>query len=174
MGEFRRNMDRGPAFPSKRGIDISFVGQQQNRDVGVGIATGKSAQVKSLFEQVSPYWDHNMGYGKLGTAAVRAGDYDIAESYFVKLRKSYADWHRCAEMDLWAEIWAKRGRTVEAHAILVECLKQILEESKTVKGSDKKLFEEWFQQHRSTYLKLFPGKGDASLVGCGIPTSTLH
>ena len=136
------------------------------------VATSQSTKVGKLIDEVSPYWDHNLGYGKLGTAAFRSGHYDIAERYFTKLRQSYKDWTRGEEMGLLAEIWLKRGRIEEARALLIECLKSLLDESKTATGSDRKLFEKWFQQHRSTYLKLFPERGDASLRKNGIPPTT--
>jgi tetratricopeptide (TPR) repeat protein len=138
------------------------------------VSAGRGKQVETLIEQFAPSWDHNRGYGKLGSAAFRCGSYDIAERYFEKLRQSSQDWQRAEEMSLLAEIWVKRGQAENAHALLLECLKGLLEESKTATGSDRKRFEDWFQHHRSTYLRLFPDRGDADLQKNGIPATTLR
>jgi hypothetical protein len=75
-------------------------------------------------------------------------------------------------MGLPTEIWFKQGRSDDAHSLLIDCLKRLLEESKTAPGSDRKLFEDWFQRHRSTYLKLFPNRADAGLEKNEIPATT--
>ncbi len=124
-----------------------------------------------MIEQFAPYWDHNLGYGKLATAAFHSGNFDIAERFILKLKQSQ-NWERAKEIGFLAEIWHNRGKTEEAHARLIECLKRLIEESKTANGSDRNLFEKWFQQHRSTYLKLFPDKGEETLEKNGIPTTT--
>ena len=99
---------------------------------------------------------------------------DLAKvfQYLERLRQASKDWPRSEEMGLLAEIWFKQGRTDDAHALLIDCLKRLLEESKTATGSDRKLFEDWFQRHRSTYRKLFPNRADASLEKNGIPATT--
>jgi tetratricopeptide (TPR) repeat protein len=150
------------------------LGKHFERYVDALVATGRSKQVETVIEQFAPGWDHNLGYGKLGRAAFRCGSYDLAGRYFEKLRQSSKDWQRAEEMGLLAEIWVKRGQTEKAHALLVECLKRLLEESKTATGSDRKRFEDWFQHHRSTYLRLFPESGDAGLQKDGVPSTTLR
>ena len=142
------------------------------RYVDVLVAAGRSAKVESLIAEFAPRWDHNRGYGKLGTAAFRCGRYAIAERYFQKLRESNENWPRNEEMSLLAEIWVKQGRAEDAHSLLLDCLKKLLEESKSATGSDRKLFEDWFQHQRAAYLRLFPDRGDASLAKEGIPPST--
>ena len=124
-----------------------------------------------MIAQFSQHWDHNLGYGKLGKAAFHCGQYDIAEPYFAKLRQS-ENWAHGDDMSFLAEIWVKHGRTVEAQTLLVDSLKCLLEESKTATGSDRKLFEDWFQHHRSTHLRLFPDRGNAGLTKSDIPSTT--
>lgn len=149
------------------------LGEQFDEYVAGLIATGQSARVKPLIDELAPVWNHNYGYGQLGAAAFHCGDHDTAEYYFLKLRASMQDWRRSETMDLLAEIWAKRGHLEQSQSLLIECLKHVLEESKTAKGSDRKLYEQWFQSHRSAYLRLFPEKGAATLAAYGIPTTTL-
>ena len=137
------------------------------------IALNRQAEVPALVEKFRPYWGHNLGYGKLGSAAFQSGHDELAESFFLKLRHSYADWCRCDEMGFLAEIWKKRGRSEEAQTLLIDALKGLQEEWHTATGSDRKLFEDWFQTRRSTYLKLFPEHGDTELRRQGIVPSPL-
>ena len=76
-------------------------------------------------------------------------------------------------MGFLAEIWKKRGRSEEAQTLLIDALKGLQEEWHTATGSDRKLFEDWFQTRRSTYLKLFPEHGDTELRRQGIVPSPL-
>jgi hypothetical protein len=133
------------------------------------IATGRASAVPTVINLFAPYWDHNLGYGQLGNAAYLVEAFDTAEHYFAKLRGAYENWYRAEEMSLLAEIWQRRGRTRDAHDLLIECLQKLAVESATATGSDRKLFEQWFQAHRATYLRLFPEKGQAALAGYGIP-----
>jgi hypothetical protein len=138
------------------------------------VATGRTASVEAVIEALAPHWDHNLGYGKLATAAFRCGLFDVAEGYCVRLRQSMAEWHRSEAMSLLAEIWFGQGRREDAHGLLVDCLKELLADSETATGSDRALFEDWSQRHRATYLRLFPERGDATLSEHGIPPTTRH
>ena len=123
---------------------------------------------------LAPLWDHNSGYGRLGKAAFKCGEHSLAESFFLKLRANYDDSHRSEEMGLLAEIWCKRGKQEDAKSLLIDCLRKLVDESKTATGSDKGLFENWFQNQRGTLLSLFPSEGETALAASAIPRSTLN
>ena len=97
----------------------------------------------------------------------------MAESFLLKARDKCANWERSEEMGSLAQIWCQRGRPDEAKALLLDCLRRLLAESKTATGSDKQLFENWFQNQRAALLRLFPSGGEADLAAGGIPGSTL-
>ena len=121
---------------------------------------------------LAPKWQHNLGNGKLGTAAFRAGDWDTAETFFLQLKDGLEAWVRCDEMDMRAEIWVQRGERPEARALLLACLKGMLAESREATGSDRQSCEEYLQMHRRAFLKLFPTS--ASDLACqSIPETTL-
>ncbi len=147
------------------------LGDHFDEYVNAIVATGQPAKVDRLITQVAPYWDHNLGYGKLGKGAFECGRHDLAETYFLKLRQA-ENWARGEDMSFLAEIWTKRGRNEEARSLLLDCLKRLLEESKSATGSDRQLFERWFQRHRTTYLRLFPDHPESELQKAGIPNTT--
>lgn len=133
------------------------------------IANGRGEEFNELHQLFAPYWDHNLGYGLLGSAAFKVGQLDVAESYFDKQRHGVDDYCRYAEMSLLAEIWCGRGDTDEARDLLVDCLKQLvtlIAESEYT--SDRQMFAEEFQAHREAYLRLFPDN-ESSLSQHGIP-----
>jgi hypothetical protein len=132
----------------------------------------RSSEIATVIGYFEPYWKHNLGYGKLGKAAFRAREFELAERFFLSLRDSYKNWYRSEEMDHLAEIWHQRGAAADAQALLVECLRQILGESRDAHGTDKNLVEGWFQEHRSTFLRLFPEMGEAELTRLGIPPTS--
>jgi hypothetical protein len=136
------------------------------------IEKDRRSDVIGVIELFAPHWQHNLGYGTLGKAAFKASDDKTAERYFVKLRASYDDWYRGEEMSLLAECWHRQGRADEADKLLIECLKRLAADSKKATGSDRKLDEDWFQRHRTTYLRLFPQLGATRLAENGIPEST--
>jgi hypothetical protein len=152
--------------------DFNPLGEAFEKYVESLAASGRHADVDAVIEVFSPHWDHNLGYGKLGTAAFRCERFELAERYFIQLKSSMPAWHRSETMGFLAQIWHRNGRTEDAHELLVECLKRLLDESQSATGSDKKLFEDWFQNHRSTYLQLFPERGDAALAEHRIPRTT--
>jgi hypothetical protein len=136
------------------------------------IELNRTPEVPALIERFRPYWKHNLGYGTLGIAAYRAGQIALAEQFFVTLRESYKDWGRAEEMDKLAEIWHAKGRVDDAHRLLIEAMRQLLEESRTATGSDRDQYEEWYQSRRSTFNRLFPERGDAELSRQGLARST--
>jgi hypothetical protein len=153
---------------------FSPLGEAFDSYVDALIELNRQADVPALLEKFRPHWAHNLGYGKLGTAAFKSGHEQIAESFFVKLRRSMPkDWCRSDESGFLAQIWKRQGRSEEAHTLLIDALKGLQEQSRAATGSDRKLFEEWFQTRRSTYLQLFPERGDDELGRHGIASSTL-
>ncbi len=134
---------------------------------------GGEEKLSATIHLLAPHWDHNSGYGKLGRAAFNCGDHVLAEEFFLKLYQNYGDCHRSEEMGFLAEIWCARGEHENARKLLVDCLSKLLAESKTATGSDKQLFEKWFQNQRRALLKLFPSETSALCMAHGIPDSTL-
>lgn len=139
--------------------------------VDAWIELGRAASVRAAIDLFAPHWQHNSGYGTLGAAAFRAGLDELAEAFLLRLKAGYKDWRRSKEMSLLAELWHRRGRSEEARALLFDCLVGLLGESRRAKGSDRRLFEEWFQTHRRTFLRLFPEAAD-ELARRGIPACT--
>ncbi len=135
--------------------------------------TGGERRLDAVIRSVAPYWDHNAGYGKLGRAAFDCGNHPVAEEYFLKLLQNYKDSHRSPEVALLAEIWCARGDDGNARKLLVDCLGKLIAESKSATGSDKQLFEKWFQNQRQALLKLFPTEMPALCEEYRIPASTL-
>ena len=137
------------------------------------IETGSASEVRTIVRTLEPRWDHNSGYGALGKASYACGDLETAERLFVKLRSSYNDWERSDAMDLLAKIWHGQGRSDDARRLLADCLKELAGDAKAATGSDRKLYEEWYQNRRKTYLELFPD-GEETLHDLGLPASTLN
>lgn len=135
-----------------------------------GERSGKStAHVTELIETFSPHWDHNLGYGKLGTAAYKVGLSDDAERFCLKLRDGLDSAHRCEEMSILAEIWCQRGQQKEAKELLVDCLRKIIVDIQESKyASDREMFADEFRHHRTTFLRLF-ARGNEELESLGIP-----
>lgn len=138
------------------------------------VAAQRHEDLRQLVAFFTPHWPHNRGYGQLGTAACKAGDPDTAERFFRQLREGLEDWHRCEEMGLLAGIWARRGQTAEAQTLLAECLQGVLNQSRSASGSDRQLYERWYQNHRKTLFELFPGQAPAILAQHQLPESTLR
>ena len=152
---------------------FSPLGETFDAYVDALIELNRQSEVPALVEKFRPHWDHNLGYGKLGSSAFKSGHEKIAESFIVTLRNSLKDWCRCEEMGYLAEIWKKQGRTEDAHTLMIDALTGLLAQSREATGSDCQLFDNWFQLQRSTYLKLFPERGENELRLHGIPASTL-
>jgi hypothetical protein len=159
---------RGKAFDS-----FQFLGEHFDLYRDALIELGRQSELRNLVTLFEPYWDHNLGYGTLASAAYHAGDHDVAERFCLKLRSSAEYWYRSEEMAYLAEIWCRRGRAKEAKELLLTCLQEVLTTSRKAKGSDKRLHEKEFQQHRAAYLRLFPDGGENELQSHGIPATTL-
>ncbi|MDP6633420.1 MAG: hypothetical protein QGG42_00805 [Phycisphaerae bacterium] len=134
---------------------------------------GRKSAIIPLLQFFQPKWEHYWGYTMLGTAAFKAGDYDSAEQFFTKLRRSSEDWPQSETMGLLARIWRRRGKADEAEELLIDSMRRLLKEEKKATGSERNQFEEWYQNHRSTYLDLFPERGVQHLAKIGLPASTL-
>jgi len=141
--------------------------------VGSMIEIERESDVSLIIRTLEPHWDHVSGYGTLGTAAYTSGDLETAERLFLKLRESYKDWRRSEEMSLLAKMWHSQGRVDDARELLIDCLKGLVNDAKEATGSDRKLFDEWYQNHRKTYLELFPDN-IGKLKQLGLPDSTLN
>ena len=141
--------------------------------VNAMVSTGERLELVATIQKLEPRWNHNRGFGELGTASYKAGDLQTAERFFVTLHNSYPDWRRSEEMSLLAKIWHQHGKQEKARELLVECLKGVALEAKEATGSDRKLFERWYQNHRRTYLELFGDRTD-TLAQLGLPESTLQ
>jgi hypothetical protein len=136
---------------------------------------GRQAELPALVELFRPHWDHNLGYGTLGTAAFKGGYDELAVPFFLRLRESPKIWCSHREARFLAEIWHRQGLSDEARALLIEALRGVVDESRSATYSDtRKQLEESFQNHRSTYLRLFPARGEMELTEEGIPTSTVR
>ena len=149
------------------------IGRHFEEYVDLMVDSGREKELLSIVHELQPFWDHNYGYGLLGTAAFKAGDHSTAEKFFTKLKESYPDWRRSEEMSLMARIWVKRGNNEQARDLLIDCLEGLSEEAKAATGSDRNLYEEWYQTHRSTYLELFPNQAYV-LQEKRIPNTTLE
>ncbi len=163
-----------PALHSKLFDSFSPLGRNFDAYVDALVALNRSGDILALIEKFRSHWKHNWGYGTLGGAAFKAGDHRLAEPLLVKLREGLEDWCRSEEMNALAEIWHRQGRIEDAHALLIDALRGLIEQSRTASGGDRKLFEEWFQDRRSAYLRLFPERGEAELQRHRIPRSTLQ
>ena len=112
-------------------------------------------------------------YGTLGKAAFKCDEHALAEGFFLKFRDNHEDWHRGEEMRLLAEIWCNCDKRADAQKLPLDCLRKRAADSKTATGSDKRLFENWFQSQRAAFLRLFTPDSEAVLASEGIPDSTL-
>ncbi len=118
------------------------------------IQTGRISEVGKFVREMAPHWDGVSGSGMLGIAAFKAAQWDLAEEFFRKYRNQCTNYERGEEMDFLAELWCRNGKPDFARELLVECLRRLLEESKTATGSDEDLFEKWFQKRREAFLKI--------------------
>jgi len=150
----------------------SPVGNNFDQYIDALVKLGRSQEIPPLVAFLAPKWQHNLGYGLLGTAAFKAGDWETAANFFLSLKEGLEEWTRCDEMDLLAEIWVQRGKPSEARALLLDCLKGTLADSRDATGSDRPLYEQAFQARRRTFLRLFPNSA-SDLASQDIPETTL-
>jgi hypothetical protein len=151
----------------------SVLGEHFNSYVDALVACERSAEIVGLVELFAPFWDNASGYTRLGAAALKAGQPDVAERYLLKLREGLENYYRYEEMDALAEIWIGRGETLQAHDLLLECMQKLVTD---IKEGENELEREgaakMFQQHRVTFLRLFPN-GEKELQELGIPQDVL-
>ncbi len=140
--------------------------------VDIVVKAGRNEDVRQLIQGLEPHWDHNLGYGQLGSAAYQSGDFSTAERLFTKLKDSMPNWQRSEHMGVLASIWNEQGNADKARQLLIDCLRGVVAEASEATGPDRELFEEWFQNHRTTYVQLF-GDNKDELRKAGIPDSTL-
>ena len=138
------------------------------------IEAGREDDVKGLIDYYRPMWDHNLGYGLLAAAAFKAKEFDLAEQNCLRLRKGLKDYCRSNEMSILAEIWTQRGKADNARELLIDCLQNLIVLVKESKyPSDQRIYEEEFQCHRRTFLRLFPDPGELELSRRGIPAASI-
>jgi hypothetical protein len=137
------------------------------------VSCRRSAEVVDLIEFFAPHWDHNLGYGRLGRAAFKADRRDVAERFFLKLQDGLDAYYRFEEMSRLAEIWHDRGDVERARELLVDCMRKLVDEiQESEYNSDRRMFADEFQVHRSTYLRLSPD-GENELAKLGVPSDPL-
>ncbi|WP_372718520.1 HEAT repeat domain-containing protein [Novipirellula sp.] len=162
-----------PELQAKAYDSFNVLCQNFNEYVSLLISHNRREQVAGLIDLLTDHWQHNLGYGRLGTAAFDSGDFATAEKFFEKLRDGLESYYRSAEMSCLAEIWHSRGETQRAKALLLECLQKTLQEIQQSKyNSDKQMFADEYRRHRTTFLRLFPGT-DSELLDAGVPDSPL-
>jgi len=151
--------------------NFSAVGKNFEQYVNALVELQRQPEIIPLIELLAPRWQHNLGFGQLGSAAFKAGRDDLAETFYLQLKEGLEDWQRAEQMSYLAEVWHRRGRDGEARSLLVECMRKILQEGRRAESSDRKLFEDWFQNHRKTFLRLFPNDPPANH---DLPDTTLR
>jgi len=134
------------------------------------IELGRGPEALALVRKLLPFWEHNLGYGKLGAIAFQAGDHALAEELLLKLKANYKDWARSEEMTHLAEIWHRRGETNAARDLMLTCLRHTLGEAAEATGTDIAFHERIYQRQRQDYGRIF---GDAALDALGLPATTL-
>lgn len=151
----------------------SVLGEHFNSYVDALVACERSAEIVGLVELFAPFWDNAGGYTRLGTAALKAGQPELAEQYLLKLREGLDSYYRFEEMDMLAEIWVGRGETMQAHDLLLECMQKLVTDLKEDEDNlEREASGKTFQQHRATFLRLFPD-GEKELKELGIPEEAL-
>ena len=167
-------VDSCPAVPSAKAFDtFAPLGMHFAGYARALAELGRVADASPLIHRLIPLWEHNRGYGTLGTAAFAAGDDPLAESLLLKLKHGDRNWSRSEEVTLLAEIMLRRGADAEAKTLLIECLRATMTEAKEATGSDVEFFEKRFQHQRRGMIRLFPDAA-AEMTRLGIPDSTLR
>lgn len=118
---------------------------------------GEFEKVVRLIQLFDPHWQHNLGFGMLGRAAFVAQDWDLAESYFLKLKEGLDTYFRCDEMSQLATIWHGRGNHDASSKLLIDCLRgtqTTFLESEYF--SDREMHADEYRVHRETLQQLFP------------------
>lgn len=135
---------------------------------------GRGNEIVPLIDYFADAWDHNRGYGKLGSAAFKAGRDDLAEKYLLQMRDGLESYFHADEMSLLADVWARRGNTQQARDLLVSCLQGLISQiQKSEYNSDRDMFADAYRRHRATYLRLF-SEGEPELTALGLKPDPLE
>jgi hypothetical protein len=159
------------AVTSEKALDsFTPVGERLNDYAAALIELGRGLDAMALVRKLLPLWQHNLGYGRLGAIAFKAGDHALAEELLLKLKTNLKDWPRVEEMTHLAEIWQHRGNTKEARELMLAGLRHTLDEAAEATGSDIQYHERIYQRQRLDFERIF---GDStSLTALGLPDST--
>ena len=114
------NSEREEAFDS-----FGSLARHAPRYVKLLASARRTEEVKTLIDELTPYWDHNSGYSELGTLAFEAGLFDMSKHFIEKLRESYEHHYRSETMGLLARIYVREGKRREGVALLRECISKI-------------------------------------------------
>ncbi len=138
------------------------------------LALGRTAEIEGLIASLEPHWDHNWGYGHLGTAAFKIGRRDLAEHLFLKLKSGLEDWRRSEELMLLFQIWHEAGQVAGARQLLLDALRAFVTEiQRSEYPTDRRKQANEFARRRAVYCQTFPD-GEAELERLGIPIDLLE
>ncbi len=136
---------------------FGFLGAHFSEYVEVLLRNDKANEVVMLAEFFQSWWQHNFGYGQLGSALFRSGHGDLAEPFMQKLIDGLEDFCRSEEMSMLARLWFERGETAKAKDLLLTCLKGIVKLiAESEYPSDCETYATEYQVHHRTILELFP------------------
>lgn len=134
-------------------------------------SSNRGQELRPILEVVEPVWsEHPSGWSHLGNAAFQCRLDDVAMKYLTRTCDGSS---RGEEPSMLAELLVRNGKPDEARDRLLRALRETIKESRTAKGSDRQLFERWFQGQRQAFLRLFPALGETHLRSQEIPASTL-
>lgn len=151
----------------------TVLGEHFEKQVEALLHCGKREEVLSLIEIFQPHWKNNMGYGRFGAAAFKAGRRDIAEPYLQKLKDGMSEQSGSEKMALLAEIWNEKGKANDARNLLMEWMRVDLKKiAKAKYACDKEIHASEYRQLYAAYLRLFPD-GNRELAEQGIPENPL-
>ena len=162
---YERFLDAAKSLPeaNHEGIYDSFtvLGENFSGYVEVLKKRGDKQRIVELIETFAPHWDHNLGYGTIGNAAFDAEQWDLAERYFLKLKKGMDSYVRCEQMSRLASIWHARGETKQAKDLILECMAGTLKQIRESKyNSDRDMFAGEYEFHRKSLIELSPEAQD--------------
>lgn len=152
---YERFLDAAKSLPeaNHEGIYDSFtvLGKNFSGYVEVRKKRGDKQRITELIETFAPHWDHNLGYGTIGNAAFDAEQWDLAERYFLKLKKGMDSYVRCEEMSRLASIWHACGETKQAKDLIIECMAGTLKQIRESKyNSDRDMFAGEYSSRKKT------------------------
>lgn len=136
---------------------FGFLGTHFSEYVEVLVRNDKANEVVTLVEFFKAWWQHNFGYGQLGSALFRSGHRDFAEAFLQKLIDGLEDSCCSEEMCMLARLWFERGETAKAKDLLLTCLKGIVNLiAESEYPSDCENYATKYKLHYQTILELFP------------------